>query len=177
MKLVSVLSPTSDRAVSIQFFVTACDPEAHPKSPAPPHVELPQDIFDDAKKSLSAILAAHKHRDGPRVVALLRPLTKHQILRERLLTPDVLETLVKLLDAIVSRTGGNFGQAMDGLNCLLQCGALVIIVHSETKLMDPSEDTRKTIIEKLGANYPNSNVSRVSRILEVNGMDHSYGWE
>jgi len=34
----------------------------------------------DAKKSFSAILAAHNHQDGSRVVALLRPLTRHQIL-------------------------------------------------------------------------------------------------
>ena len=69
------------------------------------------------------------------MVALLRPLTKHQVLRERILTQDVLETLVNLLDVIVLQPGGNFGQAMDGLNCLLQCGALVIIVHLATRLL------------------------------------------
>ncbi|KAG9309255.1 hypothetical protein JVU11DRAFT_10738 [Chiua virens] len=138
----------------IAYYEASCGPDTLPESPAPTHIKLSQDIFDDAKQSLRAILAAHKHRDGPRVVALLRPLTRHPVLRERLLTEEVLETLVTLLDAIVSQSGGNFGQAMDGLICLLQC-----------------EDTRKTIIEKLGANYPNSEVSRLSRILE---MDNSH---
>ena len=63
------------------------------------------------------------------MVALLRPLTKHQILREHILTRDVLATLVTLLDWIVQHPAGIFGQAMDGLNCLLECGALVNIVH------------------------------------------------
>lgn len=111
------------------------------------------------------------------MVALLRPLTKHQILRERILTPDVLETLMKLLDAIISQGGGNFGQAMDGLNCLLQCGTLVFVVNEVTDSWHPSEDTRRTIIEKLGTNNPGSNVSRLSRILEVKGKNYAYGWE
>jgi hypothetical protein len=68
------------------------------------------------------------------VVALLRPLTKHQVLRDRILTQDVLATLVKLLDWIVEHPAGIFGQAMDGLNCLLQCGALAVIVHLVTHL-------------------------------------------
>lgn len=109
--------------VVCDFIVAARDPDAHPKSHAQPPRELSSDVFDDAKNCLRDILAAHKHRDGPRVVALLRPLTKHQSLRERILTEDVLETLVNLLDVIVRQPGGNFGQAMDGLNCLLHCGA------------------------------------------------------
>jgi hypothetical protein len=112
------------------FVVAACDPET-PMSSASP--ELSQDIFDDANKNFCAILAAHNHRDGPRVVALLRCLTNHTILREQILTQDVLEALMKFFDALISRRGENFGQAMDGLNCLLQCGALVIIVYPETK--------------------------------------------
>ncbi|KAF8554223.1 hypothetical protein OG21DRAFT_1115422 [Imleria badia] len=135
----------------VAYYEASRDPDAHSKSRAQPHAELSPDVFDDAKNCLRDILAAHKHRDGPRVVALLRPLTKHQMLRERILTQDVLETLVNLLDVIVTQPGGNFGQAMDGLNCLLQC-----------------EDTRPILIEKLGENPPNSNVSRLSRILEVN---------
>ena len=63
------------------------------------------------------------------MVALLRPLTKHQILRERILTQDVLVTLVNLLDWVVQHPAGIFGQAMDSLNSLLQRGALVNIVH------------------------------------------------
>ena len=104
-------------------------------SSASPDVELPQEIFDDAKRSFCDILVAHNHRDGPRVVALLRCLTNHKILREQILTQDVLEALVKFFDAVISRRE-NFGQAMDGLNCLLQCGMLVIItVYPETKFM------------------------------------------
>ena len=99
-----------------------------------PYADLPQETFDYAKQSLSNILKAHKHRDGPRVVALLRPLTQHPILREQILTPDVLEILVELLDAIIKQPKGNFGQAMDGLNCLLQCSAFVIAFHLITHL-------------------------------------------
>ncbi|KAI9463747.1 hypothetical protein HD554DRAFT_2040928 [Boletus coccyginus] len=114
-----------------------------------PNTELLQGIFDDVKKSFSAIQATHKHRDSPRVVALLRPL-------------DLLETLMELLDIIIQQMGGNFRQAMDGLNCLnclLQC-----------------EDTWQILIEKLGANPPNSDMSRLSRILEVDSMDYTQGW-
>ncbi|KAF8134271.1 hypothetical protein EV363DRAFT_885599 [Boletus edulis] len=134
----------------VAYYETSCDHEAQSKTCAPLLNELPQDIFDHAKESMSAILATHKHQDGPRVVALLRPLTKHPILRERILTQDVLETLVQLLDTIVEKSKGSFGQAMDGLNCLLQC-----------------EDTRLTLVEKLGANPPDSDQSRLSQILEV----------
>lgn len=130
-KLVSLLSPTRTPCL-IESFLVACNTDARPKSPASHDIELSQDIFDDAKKCLSDILAAHKHRDGPRVVALLRPLTKHEVLRKRILTQDVLETLVKLLDVIVRQPGSNFGQAMDGLNCLLRWGALVIGVNLGT---------------------------------------------
>ena len=91
-------------------------------------------MFDDAKQCLSAILAKPKHRDGLRVLALLRSLTKHKILRERILTPEVLDTLVDLLDSVVIHPAGIFGHAMDGLSCLLQCGALVITVHLVTHL-------------------------------------------
>ena len=116
---------TQRTAVSIHSFVAACDPDAHPSSPVLHHVEIPQETFDDAKKSLSAVLAEHKLQDAPRVVALLRPLTNHRVLRERILTEDMLETLMKLLDAIINQGGAIFGQAMDGLDCLLQCGALL----------------------------------------------------
>ena len=54
---------------------------------------------------------------------------KHEILRHHILTKKVLEKLVTLLDAVVKDPAGNFGQAMDGLNCLLQYGALVIIAY------------------------------------------------
>ena len=124
-------SPISNTCASVVYnhFVAAYDTDEHPKSRAQPHIEFSQDIFDDAKQCLSAILAKHRHRDGPRVVALLRPLTKHQILRERILTQDVLVTLVNLLDWVVQHPAGIFGQAMDSLNSLLQRGALVNIVH------------------------------------------------
>ena len=119
------------RRVVCNFFIAACDPHAHPKSRA---TELSPGVFDDARNCLRDILAANKHRDGPRVLALLRPLTRHSILRERILTLEILEMLVKLLDVVVMKRGGNFGQAMDTLNCLLQCGALVIIVHLISRL-------------------------------------------
>ena len=33
---------------------------------------------------------------------------------------------MELLDQIVSKPGGNFAQAMDGLDCLVKCGAFVL---------------------------------------------------
>ncbi|KAG8214236.1 hypothetical protein J3R82DRAFT_11044 [Butyriboletus roseoflavus] len=134
----------------IAYYEAAYDPEAHPQSPAPPQTELSQDIFDDAKQCFGAILAVHHHRYCPRAVTLFRPLTKHKILRERILTQDVLEILVELLDVMVVQPKGGFVQAMDGLTCLLQC-----------------EDTRQTMIEKLGANCSNFNGPRLSQILQV----------
>ncbi|KAF8552930.1 hypothetical protein OG21DRAFT_1325093 [Imleria badia] len=134
----------------VAYYEASRETDVHPKSRAQPHTELSPDVFDDAKNCLRAILAARKHRDGPRMLTLLRPLAKHQILRERILTQDILQALVELLDVVVTQPGGNFGQAMDGLNCLLQC-----------------EDTRSTIIAKLEEIPPDSSVSRLSRILEV----------
>ncbi|KAF8552014.1 hypothetical protein OG21DRAFT_1466371 [Imleria badia] len=140
-----------DRLVTIvAYYEASCDHEVQPKSCALPHIELSPDVLDDAKNCLRNILAAHEHRDGPRVFTLLRPLTEHHILRERILTQEVLETLIKLFDAVIGEPRGNFGQAMDGLNCLLQC-----------------EYTRQTLVGQLGANLLNSNVSRLSRILKV----------
>ncbi|KAF8445043.1 hypothetical protein L210DRAFT_3060227 [Boletus edulis BED1] len=122
----------------------------HQRTCTPLPNELPQDIFDHAKRSMSAILAAHNHQDRLRVVALLRLLTKHQVLREYILSPDILETLGSLLDPIIRQPTEYFGQAMGGLICLLQCAG-----------------TRQITIDKLGANPPNSNESRLSQILEV----------
>ena len=86
---------------------------------------------NDAKKSLENIRPGH-YWEGHRVVAILKPLTEYKLLRERILKPDVLKALVNLLDSIIDQKKGNFGQAMDGMTCLLQCGALVIVVHLET---------------------------------------------
>ncbi|KAI9569558.1 hypothetical protein HD554DRAFT_2037944 [Boletus coccyginus] len=72
---------------------------------------------------------------------------------------NILETLVELLDVIVWQLGGNFRQAMNGLNYLLQC-----------------KDTWQILIEKLRANPPNSDMFRLSRILEVDGMDYTQDW-
>ncbi|KAF8134263.1 hypothetical protein EV363DRAFT_1160923, partial [Boletus edulis] len=134
----------------VAYYETSCDHEMHQRTCTPLPNELPQDIFDHAKRSMSAILAAHNHQDRLRVVALLRLLTKHQVLREHILSPDILETLGSLLDPIIRQPTEYFGQAMGGLICLLQCAG-----------------TRQITIDKLGANPPNSNESRLSQILEV----------
>ena len=126
----SVLYPTPDCIVCIHFHLAACGSDTHLSLP---QVELSQEIFESARGILSGVLAVHKHRDLPRVISLLRPLTKHHILRERILSRDILETFVELLDVIIHQTEGSFRQAMDGLICLLQCSALVIIVHLETR--------------------------------------------
>ncbi|KAF8445048.1 hypothetical protein L210DRAFT_3061081 [Boletus edulis BED1] len=133
----------------VAYYEASCDPDA-PKSHASPPIGLPQDMFLDAKECLKDILAAHMPRDGPRVVVLLRSLTKHQILRERILSLSILEPVVELFDAIIEQQTESFGQAMDCLSCLLQC-----------------EDTGQFFIEKLRARSPNSNVSRLSHILKV----------
>ncbi|KAN0091567.1 Uncharacterized alpha/beta hydrolase domain (DUF2235) domain containing protein [Tylopilus felleus] len=114
------------RLVTIVAYYEACN---HPFTNTR---NLPQKVFDDARGCLTDILSKHKHRDGPRVLALLRPLTKYPDLRTRILTEDVLNRLAELLDTIDTRSRGNFGHAMDGLSCLLEFGALVIIVHLAT---------------------------------------------
>ncbi|KAG9309064.1 hypothetical protein JVU11DRAFT_10946 [Chiua virens] len=101
----------------------------------------------DVKKSLDAVLASYKHQYGPRMVTLLRPLMRHPSLRKQVLTKDVLEVLVMLLDELVSLFGWNFGQAMDGLAC-------------------PAADTRKTIVDK--RQVSEFRISRLSRIMEIN---------
>lgn len=74
------------------------------------------------------------------MVALLRPLTKHPDLRKCILTNDVLEDLVALFDDIVTQLKENFGQAMDGLHCLLECSALLVIVHVITHSLSARGD-------------------------------------
>lgn len=93
------------------------------QNPSQPRQKPSESAFTDVKNCLSDILVKHKHRDGPRVVALLRPLTKHEVLRQNILSQDIKDNLVNLLDKIVVQHEGNFGQAMDGLNSLLRCGA------------------------------------------------------
>ncbi|KIJ60018.1 hypothetical protein HYDPIDRAFT_190199 [Hydnomerulius pinastri MD-312] len=90
-------------------------------------VKLSKDIYDSAREYLK-VLAERKHRDCTRVLALLRPLTKHDELRESLLTPDVVTHFVTFLDSMLKdrrgQPGENFIHVMDGLVCLLQCDAL-----------------------------------------------------
>ena len=64
-------------------------------------IQLRQEVFNDAKACFRGILAARKHRDCPRVVALLRPMARHQVLRQQILTPDVLQIFMELLDQII----------------------------------------------------------------------------
>ena len=40
-----------------------------------------------------------------------------------------------------------------------------------------SEDVREIIIDKLGAYYPCSEVTRLSRMPEVNSKMHPFGWK
>ena len=130
MKPVSVPYPTPDCIVCVYFFLQLAIPTHtfHCLSSS-----FRKRYSRNVKGSLNGVLAVHKHRDFPRVISLLRPLTRHQILRERILTQDVFETFVELLDVIIHQTEGNFRQAMNGLICLLQYGELVTIVHLETR--------------------------------------------
>ncbi|KAG9309246.1 hypothetical protein JVU11DRAFT_10727 [Chiua virens] len=164
-------TPFVKLAAIVAYYEASCDPDVTPNRAASTHIELLQaapsgshtpthtqlnkDILEDVQKSLYDILVVPNHRDGPRIVALLRPLTRHQVLRKRILIKDVLEKLVLLLDAILSQRGGNLGQAMDGLICLLQY-----------------EDTWKTTIQMLNANYQNLRGLRLSRILEMKNYHH-----
>ena len=79
-------------------------------------IQLRQEVFNDAKACFRGILAARKHRDCPRVVALLRPMARHRVLRQQILMPDVLQIFMELLDQIISKPGVNFAQVMDGLD-------------------------------------------------------------
>ncbi|KAG9309257.1 hypothetical protein JVU11DRAFT_10740 [Chiua virens] len=139
----------------VAYYEAFCEADAQTQC-MPLHEELPEGIFQDAMVALQDVLRADKHPDGPRVVALLAPLTRHQILREKLLNPETLSILVRLLDKTVEnvkQSGMNFGLAMNGLTYLLQ-----------------SKDTRKTMFEKLAEFSPDSTrgMSRLSRILDVN---------
>ncbi|KAF8554212.1 hypothetical protein OG21DRAFT_1522574 [Imleria badia] len=109
------------RLVTIVAYYEAAFDEESNTSAITSQIQLPQEVLDDAKATFRGILSARKHRDCPRVVALLRPLTRHQVLRRQILTPDVLQIFMELLDQIISQPGGTFAQAMDGLDCLLNC--------------------------------------------------------
>lgn len=84
--------------------------------------------------------------------------------------------IVKLLDVIITQTGGIFGLAMNSLDCLLECGTFVVVVHLIIRHITYTllDTTRNTVVEKLGSNFPYSKVSRLSRMLEVNGKENMY---
>lgn len=106
--------------------LTAFDEESN-TSAITTQIQLRPEVLNDAKASFRGILSARKHRDCPRVVALLRPLARHQVLRGQILTPDVIQIIMELLGRAISRPGGTFAQMMDGLDCLLNCGGSVHI--------------------------------------------------
>jgi hypothetical protein len=126
-------------------------------------IQLRQEVFDDAKACFRRILAERQHRDCPRVVALLRPLTRHEILRQQILTPDVLQTFMELLDQIISTPGGNFVRAMDGLDCLVNCGALCLPPPC-TRVDACVEELSRILIEHLGLREPETNVAACASI-------------
>ncbi|KAF8554217.1 hypothetical protein OG21DRAFT_1115140 [Imleria badia] len=142
------------RLVTIVAYYEAAFDEESNTSAITSQIQLPQEVLDDAKATFRGILSARKHRDCPRVVALLRPLTRHQVLRRQILTPDVLQIFMELLDQIISKPGGTFAQAMDGLDCLLNC-----------------EELQGTLIGHLDR-HPRQ--SRLMRMMDVSGNDFMF---
>lgn len=58
--------------------------------------------------------------DWPRAVALLRPIAKHEALRESILTSEVIEGFLQLLDHVIAVQEEHFADVMDALSSLVE---------------------------------------------------------
>ncbi|KAF9227030.1 hypothetical protein BS17DRAFT_442522 [Gyrodon lividus] len=142
------------KLVMIVAYFEASYEELHRGSPAP-GLNFPKEVFDHARQCFKGILASHKHRDFPRAVALLRPLTKHEVLRQQILMPDVIITLIRLLDEILDNPDEKFSQIMNGLGCLVECN-----------------DLQDTVVQQLGSESTRWTKNRLSRMLGVDDLNH-----
>ncbi|KIJ59906.1 hypothetical protein HYDPIDRAFT_118022 [Hydnomerulius pinastri MD-312] len=107
-------------------------------------------VLDVAKAVFKLKLTATSSEDRIGVITLLRPLTKYRALRESLLSPDVIEGFLELLDKILKDNHYPiFGDVMECLACLLEC-----------------DDLSGNLIKELRANPFLENRSRLSLMLE-----------
>lgn len=80
---------------------------------------LPEEVFVEARQSLVGFIKPDQP-DWPRAVALLRPLAKHEYLRQSVLTTEVVDGFLQLLDHIISVQGEHFAHVMDALSSLVE---------------------------------------------------------
>jgi hypothetical protein len=81
---------------------------------------------NEARKCLKDILSNRSDSNCGRVLALLRPLADHEVLRKSFLTEDVIECFMKLLDLVLGDPRTDFDHVMDALGCLLKHGTSVL---------------------------------------------------
>ncbi|KAF9227032.1 hypothetical protein BS17DRAFT_442811 [Gyrodon lividus] len=107
------------KLVTIVAYLEASDHE---------EIDLPEDVLLEAKDCFKNILSKRQDTDCRRVLSLLRPMTNHEVLRQSILTVDVIKIFIRLLDDSIYRPEPNFSQVMDGLACLVKCGDVQTIV-------------------------------------------------
>ena len=73
----------------------------------------------EASQSLEDLIKPNQP-DWPRAVALLRPLGKHQVLRDTILTAGVIGGFLQLLDSVICDPGKHFVHVMDALSSLVE---------------------------------------------------------
>ncbi|KAG8212875.1 hypothetical protein J3R82DRAFT_11207 [Butyriboletus roseoflavus] len=77
-----------------------------------------EEVLVEARQSLVGFIKPNQP-DWPRAVALLRPLAKHEILRDSILTAEVIHGFLQLLDHVISFPGEHFVHVMDALSSLV----------------------------------------------------------
>lgn len=80
-------------------------------------------MFTEARQSLVGFIKPDQP-DWPRAVALLRPLAKHRDLRRSVLTTEVVNAFLQLLDYVIGVQGEHFAHVMDGLSSLVELRTL-----------------------------------------------------
>ncbi|KAF8834335.1 hypothetical protein BDN67DRAFT_591000 [Paxillus ammoniavirescens] len=75
---------------------------------------------DEAQECLKNILSRRSNSNCGRVLALLRPLADHGVLRESFLAKDVIKCFMQLLDRVLGDPRTDFDHVMDALGCLLK---------------------------------------------------------
>lgn len=76
-------------------------------------------MFEETASSLTGLLKSDQE-DWPRAVALIRPLAKHRHLRDAILTAEVIDGFLQLLDDPIATQGEHFAHMMDALSSLVE---------------------------------------------------------
>ena len=92
---------------------------SHAPCTAEPEKIIGEKELVEASQSLAGLIKPDQP-DTQRAVALLRPLAKHKILRDSILTVEVIDGFLQLLDSVICVPGKRFVHVMNALSSLVE---------------------------------------------------------